>query len=268
MKKILFLFWVCGFSYAQDAKVVKRYVNDSIHFDMTSSCYAPLLITIASRKVADSLSGFTYKEKFLLPSFDTIPSIISVPETKFTDSTKISLGDYFKFLSYYGDPDNSKHDSNYLYTLPFKKGKKYEITQSFFGKFSHNHKASFHAIDFKLKIGDPVYAAREGIVIKTIDKYTKHGGKSFRDKANKILIMHDDGTIASYVHLDYKGVLVKEGERAERGQKIGISGFTGYTSGPHLHFVVREFGDVSVPIYFEGYEGLVLKQGKRYKRKK
>jgi murein DD-endopeptidase MepM/ murein hydrolase activator NlpD len=89
-----------------------------------------------------------------------------------------------------------------------------------------------------------VYAARDGTVVKVIDWFSKQGEEELINAANKIIIAHSDGTLASYVHLDYKGSFVKEGEFVERGEKIGISGLTGYTRGPHLHFVVRKERDI------------------------
>ena len=102
------------------------------------------------------------------------------------------------------------------------------------------------------------------MVIKSIDWFTKSGGKELVNAANRIVILHKDGTFASYVHLKYKGTLVKVGDQVKRGQKIGYSGNTGQSSGPHLHFVVRKENDLAIPVYFKGYKGKVLKQGKKY----
>lgn len=110
-----------------------------------------------------------------------------------------------------------------------------------------------------------MYAAREGLVVKVIDWFTKQGGTKLVKAANKIVIMHPDGTLGTYAHLHFKDSFVVEGEQVTRGQKIGISGLTGNTSGQHLHFVVRKEKDISIPINFEGYKGKVLKRGKRYK---
>ena len=166
-----------------------------------------------------------------------------------------------------GDPNTVKHDDSYLYLLPYQKGKKYSVSQGANGSFSHNNDISRYAIDFSMKVGEPVHAARGGIVVKTIEHFKKSGGRELLWKANRIIILHEDGTTASYVHLKYEGSLVEPGDTVERGQLIGYSGNTGFTRGPHLHFVVRREDDLAVPVYFEGYAGKQLQKGKRYYRK-
>jgi len=61
---------------------------------------------------------------------------------------------------------------------------------------------------------------------------------SCKSLANYVLVLHDDGSIASYVHLKHKGALVSVGDRVEAGQDIGLSGNTGWSRGAHLHFSV------------------------------
>ena len=62
----------------------------------------------------------------------------------------------------------------------------------------------------------------------------RYGGR-----ANFIRILHEDGTMALYAHLREEGALVRVGQRVRGGQQIGLSGNTGFTTGPHLHFVIQ-----------------------------
>ena len=71
-------------------------------------------------------------------------------------------------------------------------------------------------------------------------------------------ILHDDGTMAMYAHLKPEGVLVRIGQRVHAGQPIGLSGNTGFTTGPHLHFAVqvnRGMRLESVPFRMNGPQG-------------
>ncbi|WP_277619852.1 M23 family metallopeptidase [Chryseobacterium angstadtii] len=49
--------------------------------------------------------------------------------------------------------------------------------------------------------------------------------------------MHPDGTFAQYYHLKQNGVKVNIGDQVKKGDVIGLSGNTGWSKGPHLHFV-------------------------------
>jgi hypothetical protein len=148
-------------------------------------------------------------------------------------------------------------DYNYVYELPFKSGKKVYILQGYNGRYSHR---GDYALDFRLKKGNEIYAAREGIVVSTEDDNTKGGPrKKFLSKGNHIIIKHSDGTYAAYWHLSHQGVLVKNGESVQKGQLIGISGNTGYSSWAHLHFDVYYFENgkqVTIPTKFQTAKGI------------
>ena len=115
------------------------------------------------------------------------------------------------------------------------------ISQSFNGQFSHTRKDNYYAVDIGMPVGTKITAVKEGLVIRTKDDYSLSGVSSpfFFDKANMIKILHDDGSYAVYAHLLLGGIKVKVGERVLAGQIIGLSGNTGYSTGPHLHFVIR-----------------------------
>jgi len=163
----------------------------------------------------------------------------------------------------------SIHNYNYKYALPYKPGTTHMVTQGFNGKFSHKGN-SLYAVDFKMKIGTKIYSAREGIVVNLKNNGSKHGNKKYIKDANFITIKHKDGTYAKYAHLKKGGVRVKVGQKIKRGQFIGLSGNTGYTKGPHLHFIVfkgKSYNSrTSLPIKFISSQGIILKpiRGKKY----
>lgn len=90
-----------------------------------------------------------------------------------------------------------------------------------------------------MPVGTSIYAARGGIATKVVETNTKNCFKRDCIKYNNLIrINHPDGTFAEYAHLKHNGAAVNEGETIKKGQLIGYSGNTGYSDGPHLHFVV------------------------------
>ncbi len=132
----------------------------------------------------------------------------------------------------------SIHDDTHVYQLPYAPGEKFEVTQGYNGKFSHFGADRF-SIDWKMPVGTPIYAARGGLVASAKDDSDLGGpDKEFDWDANYILIKHSDGTYAHYAHLKKGGNKVKVGQRVRAGDLIALSGNTGYSTGPHLHFAV------------------------------
>lgn len=127
-------------------------------------------------------------------------------------------------------------DSSHVYTLPYDSGRSIRIVQGYFSNFSHRERA---ALDFNMKSGTRVLAAREGVVLR-VKQDGKRGGlnKKYRKDGNNIVIQHTDGSRAGYWHLRNNGAVVKVGDTIKTGQLIGYSGNTGYTAFPHLHFLV------------------------------
>ena len=180
------------------------------------------------------------------------------------EGDSVSLSQYIKTNVLVGD-STAIHDDNIKYQLPFKKGKKYVLIQGFGGKFSHSSDHSKYALDFAMAEGEEVRAARSG----TVCYYQEHfsdGGRDrdkYLDKGNRLMILHDDGTIGTYNHLLKDGVLVELGQYVNVGDLIAYSGNTGFSTRPHLHFVVRAAA-MSVPIELDGIK--TFKKGKKYGR--
>jgi murein DD-endopeptidase MepM/ murein hydrolase activator NlpD len=124
------------------------------------------------------------------------------------------------------------------YRLPLQK----KAIQAW-GKGGREHPAHTgtlkHSLDFACEVGSAVYAAQSGIVV-WIKQDSRVGGpsKKYWLDGNRIVIAHRDGEYSAYEHLRYRGVVVRVGRRVRKGQLIGYSGNTGYSTGPHLHFEV------------------------------
>lgn len=257
---------ICFFqvSYAQRIEQFKVIKNDTLYISYINPFKAPIELKISAK---DSLKDLIrVKEYAILRPNDTVRNIMALPLKIVKDTASISSKDYINFSGQFGEP-NLKPDLDYLYTLPWLKGRKYKIIQGFNGKFSHSSKHSKYAYDFSTQIGDTIIAARPGVVIFTKDDSKERGGREAMGKANKIIVYHSDGTFGHYVHLDYNGLLVKNGDSVKVGQAIGISGFTGFTTTPHLHFVVMKYGSESIPIYFKDYPKKPLRKNKYYRRR-
>jgi len=116
------------------------------------------------------------------------------------------------------------------------------------------HKTSrqmIYAIDFALPEGTPILAARSGVVITQESRYSKsYTDTQHKNKCNYIEVRHADGEISQYVHLMWRSLRVKKGETIKMGQIIALSGATGYTTYPHLHFAVLNKDRESIKIEF------------------
>lgn len=180
--------------------------------------------------------------------------LMSVSPVEPGRSHRFSMESTFQLGSYFARPD-----AQATYRLPWADGRSALVGQAPGGLVTtHNAPDSEFAIDFSMPEHTPVVAARDGTVIAT-ESGKLFGGKdlSLLAMANYVRIVHDDGTIATYAHLSPGGVKVTPGQRVRAGATIGVSGATGYASGPHLHFVVQRislqndnFVTLAVPVRF------------------
>lgn len=101
-----------------------------------------------------------------------------------------------------------------------------------------------NGIDFGLPRGSSLYAAASGQVIGVGDTDASCNGVSY---GKWVLIRHTNGLTSLYAHLSV--IQVREGDLVQTRQKIGLSGNTGYSTGPHLHFTVYASDAVQVTNY-------------------
>ena len=177
----------------------------------------------------------------------------------------------FEYNSHLGDFKTAKHDPEAVYLMPFTHGTWHRIYQGYHGKASHFEKGMEFAVDFKMEEGTSLRAARGGTVIAVKEDSNRGGwSKSFYGHSNHVHILHEDGSIAKYEHLKQDGALVELGQKVAAGQEIGLSGNTGRSSGPHLHFEVTlptsEGKSQSIPTKFYNHLGEVVdpEAGERY----
>lgn len=163
-----------------------------------------------------------------------------------------------------------KDDSSYVYGLPYEEGKSHLIVQGYFSSFTHRERA---ALDFKMKRGTKICAVRDGVVVRLKEDGDRGGLKrKYRPYGNYVIIQHADSSRAGYWHLQKDGVLVNVGDTVKKGQVIGISGKTGYTAFPHLHFIVWSSDATrqwrQVPTRFKTSKGIkYLRPLRKYRNK-
>lgn len=133
-----------------------------------------------------------------------------------------------------------------LLAAPFAAGESHVVTQGNDGTFSHQ---DIFAWDFNMDIGTPVVAVAAGRVIFIVEDEPNNlaGAEADPDTpANLVFIDHGDGLQSSYAHLDFSGVKPVAGQFVAPGQCIALSGNSGFSTGPHLHYEVLDPSQTSV----------------------
>jgi murein DD-endopeptidase MepM/ murein hydrolase activator NlpD len=203
-------------------------------------------------------------------SVDTLATGIEVvPARSDAELVTVSRADLDATMSfeyefqYLPGPPGAEHRPDEPYRLPFALARSFPVSQAFPDQITHRDPSSQHAIDFVMPIGTGIYAARGGVVIEVASDYYDSGLDPEQDgpRANVVRVLHDDGTMALYAHLNWNSIRVVPGQQIARGEYLADSGNTGFSSGPHLHFVVqrnRGGAIVSVPIEFTGPGGATV----------
>jgi len=122
---------------------------------------------------------------------------------------------------------------------------------SYFGYRVHpifKRRVHHNGIDFAATTGTRIRAAESGYVI------VAGQGGAYRGYGKITVLDHGkrraDGKRLSTVYAHQSRILVKEGDYVKQGEDIGLVGSTGYSTGPHLHFEVREDGIAVNPLKY------------------
>lgn len=125
------------------------------------------------------------------------------------------------------------------YISPLIGRTKANITTTYNGYRGHT------GVDFAIKSGTEVVAVKSGTVV--ISDCLKNANGSYRSYGEYVVIDHHDGTMTLYAHGLPNSRTVKKDDEVLQGQTIMLSGSTGNSTGPHLHFEVRVNGKCVEP---------------------
>lgn len=206
-----------------------------------NNLYAPVEIELEITETEHLLGAPTAPIRWVLAPRSQIRLLTLAPSGTGTPRYK------HKLRHALGDP-RAQHLTA-AYPLPWRGGP-FRLTQGPGGRYSHTGPKGRYAMDIAMPVGTPIIAALGGVVIKTENSQS---GRGTNPAGNFVRILHDDGTMGVYLHLQQNSVQVREGQRVRAGELLAKSGNTGNSTGPHLHFVVQKnagLNTVSIPFEF------------------
>ena len=244
--------------------LLQRAERSGVTLIAQNTYYAPVQIAFRLRPI-ENVSPDTRRSGVatLPPRSETELVVVG----KSVEDVDLRFDSEFEFLP--GEP-GAVHRPEQPYRLPYALSSSIRVSQAYPDVKTHGDPASQYAIDFAMPIGTDVFAARDGVVIEVASDFFESGTDYQVDgpRANVVRILHDDGTMALYVHLNWNSIRVVPGQRVRRGEYLADSGNTGFSTGPHLHFVVqRNQGGalVAVPLEFTSPSGpMTLSAGRSY----
>ncbi|TDR20650.1 peptidoglycan DD-metalloendopeptidase family protein [Marinicella litoralis] len=217
-----------------EVKVINRGTKQAPIYYAVNPYHGPVELVIKFTQQSNIVATPPWPARYVVPANSDLYLSTITPLDKYQ-----AWSFQYSLSSTLGDP-MAIHDDGHSYKLPFVGSKNYYISQAFNGEFSHHGEQNQHAIDIVMPVGSDVLAARGGVVMDIAEDFYDGGVDANKlQRGNYIRILHDDGSMAVYAHLKLESVVVARGQAVEAMQKIAQSGNTGFTSGPHLHFVVQ-----------------------------
>ena len=182
------------------------------------------------------------------PPVDNLPDgsvvdVLSIVEGQNIEGTtrwfEIQRGDTRGFITgHWAECLGPPSPTDDVFLLPFACGQSYRVTQGNNTDFSHSGRSAW-AFDFSMPLDTPMLAMRAGTVVFA-DGGTgpgspcySGGGQECINDANYVVVSHADGSTTQYAHLNRVDVGV--GDTVSQGHQLGLSGSTGWSTGPHAH---------------------------------
>jgi murein DD-endopeptidase MepM/ murein hydrolase activator NlpD len=234
-------------------RVTRRPAGSGVELVVDNACFCPaeVAVSLIEPKNVSGFEGDVLRE--VVPA--RRETVIAVVKPTVWDDP-MSFGHEYRAVL--GEPE-VEHKPDAPYRAPFALARQFRVTQAYPTRVTHVDSASAYAVDFAMPVGTQIYAARAGTVIEVASQFFEASTDPKRAaRANVVRILHPDGTMAIYAHLNWDSIRVRPGQTIERGEYIADSGNTGFSTGPHLHFaVIRNVGlhHESLPVQFTGAAG-------------
>ncbi len=196
------------------------------------------------------------KSEPALPIRKVIPANTTLQLCRLSQISPREPWSYTYTTRYVPGKPGARHLTGKPYRLPFEEIQQHRVSRAR-NDAGHRAPASRYAVDIDMPEGTGVYAMRSGVVMEISRERLDDNPKSV--PVLQIRILHQDGTMALYARLQKDSIVVREGQRVQRGQLIAASG-PSYREGvkPHLHVALQRNAGMrleSIPFKLQVYPG-------------
>ncbi|MCI0434976.1 MAG: M23 family metallopeptidase, partial [Gemmatimonadetes bacterium] len=196
-------------------RVDRRVAGSSVELVVDNACFCPAEIAVRLLEPVN-VSGFEEESlRQVVPARrETVLAILKPTDWQ----QPMSFGHEYRALL--GEPA-VKHAPEEPYRAPFALAREFRVTQAYPSQVTHVDAASAYAVDFAMPVGTQIYAARAGTVIEVASQFFEASTDPERARrANVVRVLHADGTMGLYAHLNWDSIRVRPGQIIARGEYI------------------------------------------------